>query len=165
MTVKRALLAVALGTTLGTGYALWDERDRGPGHGAGDHATAMATTTPIAPERVAPTAPPPAAPVLVAADSGSLALAPAAARGEPPPRDRLLADLERAKLEAPPELDHLFKLQRRGAKPRVLRSYVRAHFPRDTRLRLVVGRWIKSLEPAHKMAARQLAARPRRHGK
>jgi hypothetical protein len=57
----------------------------------------------------------------------------------------------------------LLKLQSKGAKPRALRSYVRGHFPKDARLRLVVGRWIRSLEPAR--AGRQLAARPRRQGK
>jgi hypothetical protein len=164
MTVKRALLAVALGTTLGTGYALWDERERGDGPiSASNPGGAVAlTNAPIAPARVVDnTVVDNAPPVLVSADAG--ALPPSVPRADVPARasDRLLADLERAKLESPPELDQLLKMQRRGAKPRALRSYVRAHFPKDARLRLVVGRWIKSLEPAR--AGRQAWARPRRH--
>ncbi len=138
MTVKRALLAIALGTTIGTSYALWDERDR-----ADRAAESLALAT-------------------VPADAGALPL-PVPTRREDvgTPRERLFADLERAKLEAPPEIEPLLKLQKKGAKPRVLRGYVRRHFPKDARLRLVVGRWIKSLEPVRATRV-ATAARPRR---
>jgi hypothetical protein len=163
MTVKRAALAVLLGTTLGSGYALWDERDRGEPAKA---STVAASAPTPAPAIAADRAPEPSAAVaagakaaLLTADAG--ATAPPAAPANPA-RDRLIADLERAKLEQPAELEQLLRLQQKGAKPRTLRSYVRKSFPRDTRLRLVVGRWIKSLEPTR--AARQASARRHKRG-
>jgi hypothetical protein len=91
----------------------------------------------------------------VGAPHGDPAVIDRALAARSPAELALLGQLARSGVPVPPQVQELFERRRQGASPEEQRRFVRTHFPKDMRLRMLTIRWINRLDPIHAQAGPQ----------